>query len=124
MKYKNIIIFAVALLFLAAAVFFVTDDIMTPYVSFKEAKGKSGKFVQVIGKLKKSVPVEHNEGEFTFALKDKDNTYMNILHKGNKPMNFEHAEQIVLLGKYDSKIEIFNADKILVKCPSKYRRKK
>jgi len=45
-------------------------------------------------------------------------------HLGPKPLNFEHADQIVLLGKYSPERDIFEADRVLVKCPSKYRSRK
>jgi cytochrome c-type biogenesis protein CcmE len=40
-----------------------------------------------------------------------------ILHK-SKPQDFEHAEQIVIIGKM--KNGEFHASDILMKCPSKY----
>ncbi|MBP7734704.1 MAG: cytochrome c maturation protein CcmE [Spirochaetes bacterium] len=123
MKYRTIILFIVGLAFLVAAVFFVSDDILSPYVPFKEAQASAEKYVQIIGKLDRSVPVSHSEGEFTFTVIDRDGTRMRVLHRGTKPQNFEHAEQIVMLGRYRTDGSIFDADKVLVKCPSKYRRK-
>ena len=123
MKYRNIIIFTVALAFLIAAVFFASDDILSPYVPFNEAKSSPGKYVQIIGALEKSAPVTHGEGEYSFTVIDKDGTRLKVLHRGTKPQNFEHTDQVVMLGKYSTKGGIFEADKVLVKCPSKYRRK-
>ncbi len=122
MKYRNILIFTIGLAFLIAGVFFASDDILSPYVPFKEAKISAGKYVQIIGKLDKSDPVTHHEGEFTFTAMDKDGTRLRILHRGTKPQNFEHTDQVVMLGKYKPDGDIFEADKVLVKCPSKYRR--
>lgn len=125
-KSRNVIIFAVGLAFLAVAVFFALfssgDDILSPYVPFKEAQASSGRYVQVIGALDKSVPVKHSEGAFTFTLVDGDGTKMNVIHRGTKPQNFEHTEQVVLLGRFSIGSSLFEADKVLVKCPSKYRR--
>jgi cytochrome c-type biogenesis protein CcmE len=124
MKYKNIIIFITALILLGTAVFFLSGDVLSPYVSFKEAKSHAAKYVQVIGTLDKSIPVVHREGEFSFTLIDKDKSKMQAVHRGIKPQNFEHTEQVVLLGRYNARDDIFVAENILVKCPSKYRRKK
>jgi cytochrome c-type biogenesis protein CcmE len=124
MKKRNMAILMVALALLAAAVYFMSDDLLSPYVTFKEAKSNAGKYVQIIGRLDKSIPVLHQEGVFTFTVKDKDESTMKVIHRGIKPQNFDQTEQIVLLGKYNPKDEIFTADNILVKCPSKYRRKK
>ena len=124
MKKRNMAILVAALALLAAAVYFMSDDLLSPYVTFKEAKLNAGKYVQIIGRLDKSVPVAHREGAFTFTVKDKFDSGMRVMHRGIKPQNFDQSEQVVLLGRYDPKDEIFVADNILVKCPSKYRRKK
>lgn len=125
-KHRTVIIVAVGLAFLAVAVLFALfssgDDILSPYVPFKEARSSSGRYVQVIGSLDRTVPVKHTEGSYTFRLVDKDGTKMDVIHHGTKPQNFEHTEQVVLLGRYTSKGGLFEAEKVLVKCPSKYRR--
>ncbi|RMF53905.1 MAG: cytochrome c maturation protein CcmE, partial [Bacteroidetes bacterium] len=36
-----------------------------------------------------------------------------------KPINFESAQKIVLIGQYRD--SVFYAEKILMKCPSKYK---
>lgn len=123
MRYRNIILFTIGLAFLVAAVFFASDDILSPYVPFREAKTNAGKYVQIIGTLDKSAPVVHREGEYTFTAIDKEGTRIRVLHRGTKPQNFEHSDQVVMLGKYKTDGNFFEADKVLVKCPSKYRRR-
>mgnify|MGYP003597896777 CR=1 FL=1 len=59
-----------------------------------------------------------------FTLTDEDGNRITAFHNGVKPQNFEHTEQVVLLGKYSPDKNIFEADKVLVKCPSKYEREK
>ncbi len=92
---------------------------ITPYVSLAEAK-RSGEYVQVIGVRQKSSPVEHSEGSFSFTLRDEEGTSFRVVHNGTKPQNFEHADKIVALGAWDAGRGVFAADRILVKCPSKY----
>jgi cytochrome c-type biogenesis protein CcmE len=41
-----------------------------------------------------------------------------VTYNGSKPQDFERSEQIVITGKYQG--NQFYADKILMKCPSKY----
>jgi cytochrome c-type biogenesis protein CcmE len=123
MRYRNIIIFIAGLALLVAAIFSLSDDILSPYVPFKEAQSNPGKYVQIIGTLDKSTPVTHGEGGFTFSIIDKDGTKMKVLHRGPEPQNFQHTDQVVVLGKYQNEGGIFNADKVLVKCPSKYSKK-
>jgi cytochrome c-type biogenesis protein CcmE len=123
MKYRTILIFIAGLILLVVAIFSLSDDILSPYVPFREAKSNPGKYVQIIGILDKSTPVTYREGGFTFTIIDKDGTKMKVIHRGPEPQNFQHTDQVVVLGKYQNEGDIFNADKVLVKCPSKYRKK-
>jgi cytochrome c-type biogenesis protein CcmE len=124
MKYRNILVFLTAIGLAIVAFISLSDDLVSPYVPFKEASASHGKYVQVIGKIDKSVSVKHEEGSFTFTLIDKSGNKMNFINNAVKPLNFEHAEQVVALGKFDSAKNIFAADKLLVKCPSKYQKEK
>ena len=124
MKYRTVIIFIVGLAMLTLAVIVLTDNIVSPYVTFARAKKDYGSYVQVIGRLNRSVPIRHAPDGFSFTLVDKEGTSMHVVHRGPKPLNFEHADQIVLIGTYSAERDIFEADRVLVKCPSKYRSRK
>lgn len=123
MKHRNIIIFITALAFLIAAIFFASDNLLSPYVPFKEAVSSPGRYVQIIGRLDKNAAIVHGEGMYSFTAIDKEGTRLKVTHRGSKPQNFEHTEQAVMLGKYNATGNVFEAEKVLVKCPSKYRRK-
>jgi len=104
------------------------------YVTFKEAKemaanGENDK-IHVVGKLRKDVSgnllgVEYNPqidpNYFKFDLTDTMQTTMSVVYGNPKPVDFERSEQIVIIGSV--KDEVFVADKILMKCPSKYTEK-
>lgn len=92
---------------------------LTPYVTFAEAKKVKGT-VQVIGKLLPG----HTEYDTTqtvlrFTLADEKGQRLPVLYHGIKPGNFEQATSIVAIGKYNG--ATFDADQLLVKCPSKYQ---
>ncbi len=92
---------------------------LTPYVSFAEAKG-SPQTVQVMGELEKSATrYDTTAGLLFFTLKDKHGELLEVSYKGVRPGNFDQATQIVAIGNY--KAQIFEADQLLVKCPSKYQ---
>jgi cytochrome c-type biogenesis protein CcmE len=122
MKKQYVLIFVLALGLMIAAILSLTDDLVSPYVSFPEAMEREGEFVQVIGTYDPGRPVQHEEGFFTFFMKDSEGNNLHVKHEGVKPLNFEHAEQVVVLGRYDSESKIFRAEKLLVKCPSKYEK--
>jgi len=122
MNSKKIILFIAGIGILIASIFLLSDDMMSPYVSLKEAKQRAGTYVQIIGKLDKGTKIGQQEKGYSFVLKEDRGGTMKVFHSGTKPLNFEHAEQIVILGRYVQSTEIFAADKVLVKCPSKYEK--
>jgi cytochrome c-type biogenesis protein CcmE len=93
---------------------------MTPYVSFQEAK-TSGRTVQVMGALEKGTSrYDIATKTLHFNLVDphtKD--VIPVTYTDVKPANFEDAVSIVAIGKYQA--DAFRAEKLLVKCPSKYQ---
>jgi len=92
---------------------------LTPYVSFKEAQ--SGGNVQVIGTLVQgSTDYVTEEQALYFTMKEKDvDDTIKVAYRGQRPINFEDATSIVAIGSFDGRI--FQARKLLVKCPSKYQ---
>jgi cytochrome c-type biogenesis protein CcmE len=123
MKNKKIIIL---ILIVSAGIAFYSiysmNNILTPYVSFKEAMASENN-VQVIGKIGKLKPIKYDEGYFSFDINDTKGNLLNIRYRGAKPDNMENADQIVTQGIYNKEKNIFEANKILVKCPSKYIKK-
>ncbi len=92
---------------------------LTPYVSFEEAM-RSGTKVQVAGALVagSSAYIDEDE-ELHFVIHDEDGLNLPVRYRGVKPANFEEATQIVAVGAYHG--ETFDAEQLLVKCPSKYQ---
>ena len=92
---------------------------MTPYITFEQAKQSSG-LVQVNGKLAdKNYVVKRDEQFLEFALKDSRGEVMKVVYRGVIPGNFDQAISIVAIGRYAN--DHFEADQLLVKCPSKYQ---
>ncbi len=60
-----------------------------------------------------------DKGELVFALQDEKMEVMEVVYRGVKPANFEQATSVVAIGTY--KDGRFEADQLLVKCPSKYQ---
>ena len=98
-------------------------DSVTPYVGIAEARKSTGN-VQVKGLLAQEAPAPHMEGEdFVFTLQDEETgETMPVHYHGTKPDQFDQAHHIVAIGKF--KDGAFGADKLLIKCPSKYEQQK
>ena len=92
---------------------------LTPYLSFEEAKKTKG-VVQVMGSLdKESDRYDDKTEQLSFDLLDPNGHRMPVVYRGLRPGNFKDAISIVAIGRYqDGRIE---AEKLLVKCPSKYQ---
>jgi cytochrome c-type biogenesis protein CcmE len=92
---------------------------LTPYVSFEKAQSTSSA-VQVAGKL-----VEHSDrfdeatSRLLFTLTDEQGHTLKVAYTGAKPGNFHEATQVVAIGRYHE--GVLEAEKLLVKCPSKYQ---
>lgn len=85
------------------------------------------KAIHVVGQLKKDetgtvtgIQVGEDKTSFTFLLVDNEGTEQKVYYNEPVPADFQRSEQVVVIGQYKNQ-EIFVADKILMKCPSKYQ---
>ena len=127
MKKSHII--GIIVIAIAIAIIMTTAGDASSYVSFDEAKlrdvnGDHSK-IHVVGKLKKEsndimgiIPSE-DQLSFTFLMMDENQQEQKVFHTNHIPQDFERSEQVVVVGAYRE--NIFIADKILLKCPSKYQ---
>lgn len=99
------------------------------YVSFSEAKVLSEKgfkkSIHVVGELPKTTSGEvvgitesPDKLSFKFEMVDENGMKQEVLYAQPIPTDFIRSEQVVIVGAYQG--ERFVADKILLKCPSKY----
>ncbi|SFA73285.1 cytochrome c maturation protein CcmE domain-containing protein [Algoriphagus aquimarinus] len=101
------------------------------YESFSTAKEmkQSGEdnAIHVVGHLKKDASgevtglnVREDKVSFTFMLVDNEGVEQEVFYNEPVPADFTRSESVVVIGSYKND-EIFIADKILMKCPSKYQ---
>jgi cytochrome c-type biogenesis protein CcmE len=118
---------------IAIAIVILTTSIgdASSYESFNTAwemkEDGEDKSIHVVGQLKKDeagqvtgLDVREDKVSFTFLLVDNDGTEQKVFYNEPVPADFQRSEQVVVIGSYRDK-EIFVADKILMKCPSKYQ---
>ena len=92
---------------------------VTPYISFAEARQSTG-LVQVNGVLAdKNYVLKKDEQYLEFKLRDSRGEVMPVAYRGVIPGNFDQATSIVAIGRYHA--DHFEAEQLLVKCPSKYQ---
>lgn len=124
MKAKYIIGAIIVLVFVTWGVsaFFKTT---VQYVSFADAK-RSARMVQVVGEINHDNVIYDADNErllFTIYELDSadvaDRDSLKIVYHGVVPGNFDQATSVLVRGK--SGDGVFEAEKLLVKCPSKYQ---
>lgn len=124
-------LFAIVIIAIAIGIVVSMSGDASKYVSFKEAYTMAAEQnddkVHVVGKLKKS-----NSGNiiglhydplvdpnyFSFVMQDNNQEEHQVVYFNPKPQDFERSEQIVIVGNVQN--DVFVADEILMKCPSKY----
>jgi cytochrome c-type biogenesis protein CcmE len=107
------------LVIFGALAFLNFNKTVAPYVSFAEARAAAGGAVQVAGfPHHQQADFLAEKGVFTFPMENEEGEVMEVAFRGVKPGNFDQAEKVVVIGRYDE--GRFEANQILVKCPSKY----
>jgi cytochrome c-type biogenesis protein CcmE len=93
---------------------------MTPYVTFAEAKAEH-RTVQVMGALEKGTSRYDTAAKVLHfnIVEEKTGHVLAVTYTDVKPANFEDAVSIVAIGRVQG--GTFAAEKLLVKCPSKYQ---
>lgn len=120
---KKIHIILLVLIAASIAVLISFLKTTTTYDTVATAKAKPGKFVHLMAKWDKSVPMVYdaikNPNYMSFTAVDTLGEKVNVVYNNPKPENFELSERLVMKGKYeDGK---FVCQNIQTKCPSKYK---
>lgn len=122
MKKSNIIAIVVIAVALAAILSMVGD--FSSYETFATAAAKPGKEYQIIAKLDTLThameydPVK-DPNQFIFYAKDEAGITKKVVFTGTKPQDFERSEKLTMTGIMEN--DEFKCNKILMKCPSKYK---
>ena len=91
----------------------------TTYSDFKTAK-ENAEEVHVVGQwIRRDEAFYDTQRDlFHFWMQDTVSNVSQVIYGKPKPDNFESAERVVVMGKFHE--DVFYADEILMKCPSKY----
>ena len=121
MRLKPLHLLGIGVIVLAVAMSYIgLQQSFRPYTMSIDEAIQSNRSVQLQGFLG-STGAYDQQGRFTFDLQDRTGKMVKIVYNQPKPSNFEQAVSIVAIGHYDKESQIFLADELLVKCPSKYQ---
>jgi cytochrome c-type biogenesis protein CcmE len=131
MKKSHIIIILV--IAVAVAILITSTGEASTYVGFNEAydmaTAGNKKDIHVVGVLKKDhagniVGIEQglDKVSFSFIMIDEKGKEQKVSYNEPMPQDFTKSEKVVVIGSYAG--DTFRANKILLKCPSKYQEEK
>ena len=126
-------ILAIVVIAVAIAIIIATAGDASTYVNFSQAyqmaQTGNNKSIHVVGQLKKDVDghvigLENTADNlsFSFIMIDENGKEQNVFYNEPMPPDFIRSENVVVIGGYQG--DHFVADKILLKCPSKYQEQK
>lgn len=126
-------ILAIVVIAVAIAIIMATAGDASTYVNFSQAyemaETGNNKSIHVVGQLKKDVNGHviglENAGDnlsFSFIMIDENGKEQNVFYNEPMPPDFIRSENVVVIGGYQG--DHFVANKILLKCPSKYQEQK
>ncbi len=131
MKKSHILV----IIIIAAAIGIVvtTADDASTYVTFDQAyqlaSNGSKNSIHVVGQLKKDAEGQvigiapgADRVSFSFVMIDDSQKEQIVIYNEPMPQDFTRSEKVVVIGSYSG--DTFIADKILLKCPSKYQEQK
>jgi cytochrome c-type biogenesis protein CcmE len=130
MKKSHILIIVV--IAAAIGIIITTAGDASTYVSFNDAYQMASdgnqNSIHVVGQLKKDasgriVGIEEGADKvsFSFIMVDDQGKEQKVDYNQPIPADFSRSEKVVVVGHYAG--DVFKAEKILLKCPSKYQEK-
>jgi cytochrome c-type biogenesis protein CcmE len=131
MKKSHIILIIV--IAAAIAVLITSTGDASTYVGFNEAyemaTAGNKNDIHVVGVLKKDdagniIGIEQglDKVSFSFIMIDEKGKEQKVYYNEPMPQDFTKSEKVVVIGSYSG--DAFKANKILLKCPSKYQEEK
>jgi cytochrome c-type biogenesis protein CcmE len=121
MKKSHIILLVLIAVAIVVLISYTGD--LSSYETVGSAKQKPGKFLNLIVKMDKSVPVEYNPVKdpnlLKFGVQDSLGGRIMVVYHNTMPTDMEKSERLVLKGKVQG--DVFECSSIVMKCPSKYK---
>ncbi|MCS7161840.1 MAG: cytochrome c maturation protein CcmE [Bacteroidia bacterium] len=117
----RLLVGAVAVGLLLAFLVLRLGEEVTIYTDFRTAQTNPHRTYHVIAQWvqREASRYDPQEDAFWFWAQDSLGTIVRVRYPDPKPVNFEVAQKVVLIGHYAD--SLFLAEKILMKCPSKYK---
>lgn len=121
MKRMHIILLVLIVVAIVVLISYTGD--LSSYETIASAREKQGKFVNLIVKMDKTVPVQYDPVKdpnyLRFNVQDSLGGKITVVYHNAMPTDMEKSERLVLKGKVQQ--DTFQCASIVLKCPSKYK---
>ncbi|WP_020401943.1 cytochrome c maturation protein CcmE [Gracilimonas tropica] len=114
----KLIIGIVAIVGFTSLLMYNFGESISTYTTFENAGERSNAHIPGVWDKEKGAEFSLETKRFTFHMIDEAGVSRKVVYPKPKPNNFEEADQLVVIGEMRG--DIFYADQMLMKCPSKY----
>lgn len=122
----KVILGVIAIVGFTSLMMYNFGESLSQYTDFEAAE--NGNSAHVVGNWVDDQPYgfSRESKQFSFYMKDEKGNVRQVVYPKPKPNNFEDAERLVVIGNIKKvkvmgqEKEIFYANEMLMKCPSKY----
>lgn len=114
----KLIIGIVAIVGFTSLLMYNFGNSISTYVNFEQAEGMTGAHVVGAWDDTRDYGFSMEAKQFSFYMKDETGEVRRVVYPKPKPNNFEEADRLVVIGELEG--DIFYANDMLMKCPSKY----
>jgi len=115
-------IIAILVVVVGIAVVVSTFRDTSTYSNFHDASSNPGHKLHIIGELNRDREIVYDTktdiNKFSFYMKDENGQECKVIYHDSKPHDFEKSDKVVAIGQMNG--DVFEASKLLLKCPSKY----
>ena len=127
---KKMHIIGIVIVAACVTIIMATAGDASSYVTFEDAQEMAqqgeAKLIHVVGQLKKDnsgavtgVHPSPDKLSVSFVMVDENGREQTVFYDEPMPSDLMRSEQVVVIGSYQK--DLFVADQILLKCPSKYQ---
>lgn len=114
----KLIIGIVAIVGFTSLLMYNFGESISTYTTFDTAKDMSNAHVPGVWDKEQESGFSTESRQFIFYMKDEAGNSKKVIYPKAKPNNFEQADRLVVIGEMRG--DVFYANEMLMKCPSKY----
>ncbi len=114
----KVILGIIAIVAFTSLLMFNLGESISTYTDFETAKEMGSAHVPGTWDNSQEYGFSKETMQFTFHMKDESGNIRKVIYPRPKPNNFEEADRLVVIGEMRN--DVFYANEMLMKCPSKY----